>query len=97
VIDLIGLVQMLVDCRDAAVRKHLAIALREQIKLDYLTPPPAKPKLTDLEISLGENQSKIAVVKAIRERLGYGLVEAKQFAESEFERLGKTFYQNWPS
>lgn len=47
-----------------------------------------KTELTDAEVNMLRQGQKIPAIKSVRERLNYGLLEAKLLVEKEGERLG---------
>ncbi len=82
--------------KNSKIRNHLAKAIRIATA-DYLNEGRESkgPKITDLEIALGRQNGKIAAIKEVRTRLGYGLKDAKDFVEAEFKRLGYNFYDGY--
>ncbi len=48
-------------------------------------------RLTPNEIHIGMHEGKVNVVKAYRDRVGCGLIEAKRFVEKYFSEYGYTF------
>jgi ribosomal protein L7/L12 len=56
---------------------------------DHLT----SQELTEHEVYLGQTQGKLNVVRAYRDRVGCGLIDAKNFVEKYFSENGYSFAQ----
>lgn len=76
-------------------RQTLGTKLGEALKesVDYLIAEHdgVYPTMTYEEVETGKRDGKIAAIKMVRSRLGYGLTEAKSFVENEASRLGFDF------
>ncbi len=65
--------------------KNVKKALKPTIDTLYSQFITGLDALTDEEIQIGQNEGKIACVRAVRNRTGQGLVEVKNLCEKTFK------------
>ena len=90
---------MLIECieitSDSSLKKHLGMALRRAVKLETDTCINPGLNFTKEEIDIGINRGKLAMIKAVRDRVGggkYSLLELKKSVEAYFAKHGWEFY-----